>query len=665
MAGVKIRPHAHAVVAAIVVALALAGCTGGGADTSKPTPTPDPAAGALVAAKAYLKAWSTAASTGEGDFSAAAAMTTNPAQASVSLGEVSAGLDATKAAFTPGAATITGPGQAQVSFTASWTITGVLKPWTYSGLLALTQGASASPASPSAAPTSSDWKVAWAASDIHPKLQDGQVLRADRQLPERASILDDQGKPLFVKTAVVDVGVEPSRVKDLPSLAHTLATVLKVNEQDIIDSVSKAKPNAFVDVITLREPDYEKVRDQIHDLPGTVFKSSDEMLAPTPDFARLLLGTVRPPTADVLKQMGPGYLATDSLGTYGLQAAYNKQLAGQAGATVYAVDEDAQSNQGAAVGGVDPVPGTPVRTTLDVPTQNAAEAALADVPQNASIVAIKPSTGQILAVANSPSTTYNIALAGQFPAGSTFKIITASALLEGKHVQPDADVPCPGQVTVYGKVIHNEDSFDLGTVSLKTAFAHSCNTTFAGLSTTLGASDLTKTAAQFGIGAGWALPVNSFSGSLPVAADDAEKGADAIGQGKVLVSPLAMALAAATVQHGSTPTPTLIAGQPAKAKQQPTAPPASVLDTVSSYMRAVVTEGTARGLRDVPGGPVSGKTGTAEYGTDNPPKAHAWFAGFQGDLAFAVFIEGGESSSQTAVPVAAKFLTALHASPGQ
>jgi cell division protein FtsI/penicillin-binding protein 2 len=426
-----------------------------------------------------------------------------------------------------------------------------------------------------------------------------------------------------------------------------------------------------VPVITLRQPAYEQVRSKIHDLPGTVFQTGVRDLAPTAQFAKLLLGSVGPATADVLKQLGPGYLATDQVGLSGLQAAYNKQLTGRAGVTITATAGKATPGDAEPGGTSDQrksttlakipgTPGTPVKTTLDVATQNAADKALANVKQQASIVAIRPSTGAILAVANSPSTTYNIALQGQFPAGSTFKIVTSTALLENHRVASNAIVPCPGQITVYGKVFHNENSFDLGNVPLQTAFAHSCNTSFTHLSTTMAATDEPRAASQLGVGAGWALGVDSFSGSLPTPKDPAEKAADAIGQGRVLVSPFTMALVAASVAHGSTPAPSLIAGHPARAKNQPGQVPASVLTALRSYMRAVVTEGTATGLANVPGGPVSGKTGTAEYGTAKPPHSHAWFAGYQGDLAFAVFVEGGESSATTAVPISAAFLQDLH-----
>ncbi len=76
-------------------------------------------------------------------------------------------------------------------------------------------------------------------------------------------------------------------------------------------------------------------------------------------------------------------------------------------------------------------------------------------------------------------------------------------------------------------------------------------------------------------------------------------------------------------------------------------------------MRDVVTSGTGTVLRSVPGGPVHAKTGTAEFGTDNPPKTRAWMTGWQGDIAFTAFVEEGKSGGTVAGPVAARFLTML------
>lgn len=625
----------------LVCVLVIAGCSGGGSSTKEIDQ-------ASTTARTFLQSWAA------GKFAQAGGMTSDSRAAAKALQAAQTGLGATKVAFESANAKVDG-GRARVDFTAHWTFAGVVKPWTYRSSLGLSK-------------VKTGWQIRWSPQIIHPRLRPGEKLAATRTLPERAPILDDHGKPLFTKVDVVAVGIEPKLVHNLDSLASTLAHVLDVDAAGIRSAVKAAKPTEFVPVITLRADAYAKVRSKIHDLDGTVFQTGTRLLPPTSQFAKLLLGSVGPATADALKQLGAGYLPTDQVGISGLQAAYNKQLTGTAGLTITASAKAGSSEPGGTsdarktvtLGKIAAKPGTPLRTTLDVATQNAADKALANVKKQASIVAIQPSTGAILAVANSPSAPFDIALQGQYPAGSTFKIVTTTALLEKHRVRADAQVPCPGQTTVSGKVFHNENSFDLGTVSLQTAFAHSCNTSFTSLSQKMANGDLPAAAAQFGVGAGWALGVDSFSGSVPPPVDNAERAADTIGQGRVLVSPFTMALVAATVAHGRTPTPMLLADKPAKAAHKFGAPPASVLPPLRSFMRAVVTSGTATGLNGVPGGPVAGKTGTAEYGTARPPHSHAWFAGYQGDLAFATFIAGGESSKTTAVPISAAFLRALH-----
>lgn len=616
------RLEAAAGVATFLVGLVA--CTGGG--------QPDGTTQVGSVSAAFLQHWAT------GDYGAAGALTTAPVVAAAALRSAAAELDATGVRFDRGPHPAHGS-VGTAAFTAHWSITGVPAPWTYPGSLPLEKAGNR-------------WLVVWSAGVIHPGLSAGEQLRATRSLPARAALRDDTGRPLFNPAAVVDVGIEPSRVTDLGSLTRTLARVLSVDAADLSTAVSAAKPNAFVPVITLRREAYQAVRAQIHDLPGTVFRTGTRLLAPTASFARLLLGTVGTPTAQVLASLGAGYLATDQLGRSGLQEALNSTLAGRAGAVITAGRRQ--------IGRVPAAAGTPVRTTLDVNVQQAGDAALSTVDQPAAIVAVKPSTGAIVAVSSSPSTTFDIGLAGEYPAGSTFKMVTATSLLEHGVTTADAQVPCPGSITVDGKVLHNEGSFDLGTVSVQSAFAHSCNTSFAALAGHLAAGDLPATARKLGLGAGWSLPVTSFSGSVPAPNGPAEQAADAIGQGRVLVSPLAMALVAATISRGSAVIPQLIAGKTAAPAHPFVAPPASILAAVRPLMRAVVTEGTATGLDGVTGGPVYGKTGTAEYGTATPPKAHAWFAGYQGDLAFAVLVQGGESSSRTAVPIAAAFLARVH-----
>lgn len=588
---------------------------------------------------AYLAAWS------KGEFAGAAKLTDNPRAAQGALEQVAKGLGGAMVRARIGRVNVKDEA-GTARFAAAWTIPGLAKPWTYDGQLALVR-------------KNEKWLVHWEPRAVHPRLGAGQNLSARRTLPPRASILDRAGQPLFIQTPVVTVGIEPGRVTDLPSLSRTLATVLKIDAAAIIAAVGKAKPTDFVPVITLRQSEYDKVRPVIYRLPGTVFRSGQQVLAPSPRFAQPLLGKVGDATAEVLSEVGATYRPGDQLGLSGLQRALNRQLSGTATGQVSVVD--AKGAPLSTVGEVAGSAGQPVKITMDRATQVAADAALASVPLPAAIVALRPSTGEILAVANSSTAPFNIAMAGKYPPGSTFKIVTVTSALATGVVQPTSQVGCPGSVTIGGRTIPNSKDFALGDVPLRRAFARSCNTTFASLGVKTDPGDFQRAAAQYGIGAGWQFPVTSFSGSVSTPTDSVQRAFDAIGQGKVLVSPLAGALMAATVQHGTVPVPVLVAGQPAKAKTAPPdGPPANLLPSLREFTRAVVTEGTAVELAGVPGGPLAGKTGTAEFGTSSSPQAHSWFVGYQGDLAFAVFVYGGQTSGALANPVAKGFLTGLN-----
>ena len=171
---------------------------------------------------------------------------------------------------------------------------------------------------------------------------------------------------------------------------------------------------------------------------------------------------------------------------------------------------------------------------------------------------------------------------------------------------------------------------------------------------------LQQAAASYGVGSEWKLPVGVFSGSVPADATGTTKAADAIGQGKVLMSPAALALVAAGIAGGKPAAPVEVVGGPA-AGTAPSGPSQQVLDALRPMMREVVQTGTAKLLAGRPN--VYGKTGTAEFGDATPPQAHGWFMGYQlggpqGDIAFAVLVEGGNTST-AAVKVTDALLGAL------
>ncbi|MFC5815334.1 penicillin-binding transpeptidase domain-containing protein [Nonomuraea harbinensis] len=299
----------------------------------------------------------------------------------------------------------------------------------------------------------------------------------------------------------------------------------------------------------------------------------------------------------------------------------------------------------------------PVRITVDLKVHAAGAAALEDVDKPAALVALRPSTGEILAAVNKPGG-FNRALLGKYPPGSTFKVVTAAALVAG-GAEPDADVSCPAEQNIGGFPFHNAGFKDFGTLSFRDAFAHSCNTTFGDMTVSgLGAERLAEVARSFGFGEKITPGVPAVKADFPAPKDATDLASASIGQGRVLASPLNMASVAAAIADGAWRPPRLVAEE---AVPDRTLRPRPLEDDVVAALRdlmpAVVTDGTAHAVRFPPG--TAGKTGTAEYGSGKEPPSHAWFIGYRGDLAFAVVVEGGGAGSAVAAPVAARFLREL------
>jgi cell division protein FtsI/penicillin-binding protein 2 len=498
------------------------------------------------------------------------------------------------------------------------------------------------------------WSPVWEPALVHPRLASGATFAVERALPPRADVLGRDGSPVVTETPVVRVGVQPSRTSDPAATANALAAALGVDAAALTTRIQQAAPDAFVDVITLRRSDYDAQRDVLQPLPGTVFAESTLPLAPTRGFARALLGSVGQATADTIAAAGGRYAAGDLAGLSGLQAAYDERLAGRAGVVVRAEGGgDAASEE---LVRVEPAPGQPVRTSLVAAVQRAADDALAASPADAALVAVDVATGDVVAVSNLPVDGGDRALTGRFPPGSTFKVVTTLALL-GEGLDVEEDVPCTPTYTVEGRTFSNFEDEAFGDVPFRTDFARSCNTAFASLSSRLGDDSLPSAAAELGVGAPWATGVDAFAGSVPVAESAVDLAAASFGQGRTLVSPLAMAVASASVAAGGLRVPAIVLDPAPAAPSAPAsaADPAQ-LRTVADLMREVVTSGTATVLADVPGEPVHAKTGTAEHGTAVPPATHAWTTGFQGGLAFAVFVTDGVSGGTVAAPLAADFL---------
>ena len=559
-------------------------------------------------------------------------------------------LQVTKRTFTTGRMQERGT-TAEAPFTARYELAG-LGPWTYEGTVHLVRRDDA-------------WKVAWSTATLHPALTAGRHLARTRTWGKRAALLAADGTALTTDGMVVGVGIEPRRVKDRAEVKAALQQHAGVDPARVDALLDKPglRPDVFVPVIDLREERYAAVRAVLQPVPGLVFRRKEARVTPSEAFARHTLGRVGEITADRLKELDNPYLVGDQVGLSGLEAAFERQLAGTPLGEVR-VESDAGNQPVATLTRFEGTPGTSVRTTLDVRVQSAAEAALEGVAQPAALVAVDTASGEVRAVAGRPlDQAFNRALGGRYPPGSTFKIVTAAALLQ-KGLAVDAPVTCPPETTVGGKRFRNFEGESAGTIPFRAAFAHSCNTAFVQAVARLSADELTTAAEErFGFGVDVRMPLSAVGGAFPTPKDDAERAAAAIGQGRVTTSPLHMATVVAAAASGTWRPPLLVRVGGSEAETTPPVPPgapldAQVVEALRAMLREVVTGGTGTAAA-VPGRQVAGKTGTAEFGTEVPPPTHAWFAGFEGNLAFAVLVEGGGVGGRVAAPVAARFVSSL------
>ncbi|WP_143218882.1 penicillin-binding transpeptidase domain-containing protein [Actinokineospora bangkokensis] len=314
---------------------------------------------------------------------------------------------------------------------------------------------------------------------------------------------------------------------------------------------------------------------------------------------------------------------------------------------------DAGGADVASLFGTPPQHPGPATASIDLDVQRAANAAVAGAQKPTLLVAIRPSTGGILAAVGGGSATAQTAFNGLYPPGSTFKVVTANAVLGAGRATPGSTVPCPGVVTVGTRTIRNA-GFQLGEVPLRTAFAQSCNTTFAALAGDLPPSALTRSAGEFGLAADFDVPgLRTQTGRVTSADSPEEQAENSIGQGTVQVSPFGLALMSATVARGSAVTPFVVDGVPTEVDQGYQGPSAANVQALRSMMREVVTSGRATALTRYG---ASGKTGTAQYGDGST--AHGWFTGYRKDVAFAVLVEGAGSATP-AVDVSGRFLAGL------
>jgi cell division protein FtsI/penicillin-binding protein 2 len=297
-----------------------------------------------------------------------------------------------------------------------------------------------------------------------------------------------------------------------------------------------------------------------------------------------------------------------------------------------------------------------LRTTLSASAQAAAETAVRSYAES-SVVAVKASTGEVLAVANHRQDGFNAAFQGELAPGSTMKIITAAMLIDNGVTSMNGPAPCPATAVWQSQTFHNLTGMQpQENATLSDSFARSCNTAFVKYADEVKVDSLTNEAQQrFGLGQNnWKTGIESFDGSVP-ASGGPDTAANMIGQGQVQMSPLNMASVTATAMTGAFRQPVIV---PRALDDRELATAKGLSSATVAQLRAMMNRtavsGTAAPVMSALGGSIGAKTGSAEV--DGQAKSNSWFTGYRNDMAAAAMTQEGGHGGQAAGPIVAAVL---------
>lgn len=534
------------------------------------------------------------------------------------------------------------------------------------------------------------WEPQLAAETLVPGLAEGGRVDVAVAPAQRGKILDTQDVPLATERPVQRIGIDKTHLLNELAVdgeeptddevseaaaesATALAEALDLDTDTFIDRVQAAGDRAWVEFIVLRDDDETDIpSDQITEIPGAVAREDTMVLGPTATFARSLLGSYGEPSAEQVENSDGEMTAGTPTGLSGLQHTYNDELSGTNGLEITVDNADVSTED---LPDSDPVEfsresedGTAITTTLDTRIQELAEETIGDSDVLAGLVAIRPSDGHILAAADGPEdTSWPLAMQGSYAPGSTFKIVTALAMLRN-GMDAESTVECPETINVSGTEISNFDGYPsehLGEITLADAIAQSCNTSFVGQFEDISPQQEHDAATALGLVEDPIVGYDgAFLGSVPTDVEGTQHAAGLFGQGLVQTSPLGMATVAASVSAGETVSPVLVSDpsvDPTENENLPGNTPLTEDEAAQlrELMSGPVETGTVPILQDVPGVPVLAKTGTAEYVSEGEDLAHTWIMSLHGDLAVSLFFHEGFAGAQTNGPVLKEFLTEL------
>lgn len=538
---------------------------------------------------------------------------------------------------------------------------------------------------------SETWRPRLQPDSLVPGLAEGGRVDVTVEPAQRGDILDTRSEPLATQRPVQRIGIDKAHalnalaadgqtdpsdddVEELLTTSSTeLAEALDLDAEPFVERVLAAGERAWVEFIVLRDDGETEIpAEDIDVIPGAASISDTMILGPTATFARSLIGTYGEPTAEQIENSDGAFVAGVPTGLSGLQRTYNAQLGGTDGLEIVINNSDADTAETSDDTSVEfsrsATDGTDITTTVDMRIQELAEDSIADSDEPAGMVVIRPSDGHILAAADGPEDlTWPLAMTASYAPGSTFKVVTALALLRN-GMTPDSRIECPPTMTIDGLEISNFEQYPAeheGDITLADAIAQSCNTAFVGQHEDIDPQQQHDAAAALGL---VPEPVvgfdGAFLGNVPTDVEGTTHAAGLFGQGAVQASPLGMATVAASVSAGETVTPVLVSEPAVDPTENGNLPVDEALtaeeaQNLRELMAGPVESGTVPILQEVPGSPVLAKTGTAESEADGEAIAHTWLMATQDDIAVAVFVHDGIGGAQTNGPIVQEFLTEL------
>jgi len=532
--------------------------------------------------------------------------------------------------------------------------------------------------------------------------------------PVRGFIYDRNGILLANSVPSFNLYVELGDVPDREALIGKLVKLLSLERSELTKTMEThvgGTPIRLKKGVSLKEAAI--VESHRLDLPGVVIRPEFQRNNPEGGYAAHVLGYVGVASEEQLtREAVQGLPAGSVIGQYGVERIYERTLRGHAGRKL--IEVDALGHEKRMISVDKPQVGNDVYLTIDFRLQKLAEDLLGE--EAGAVVALDPHTGDILAMASRPSFDPNAlsrglradvwndilrderhpltnrAIQGQYPPGSTFKIITAAAALDTNEIEPADTLHCGGRFRLGRRTFRDWKKYGHGAVDLRKAIAQSCDVYFYRLGYRMGVDTIAFYARQFGLGerTGIDLPAER-TGLIPSSEwkqrtrgepwYPGETTSVAIGQGYVTVTPLQMAKVIGMIGNNGIPfQPHVLRGvwgrrgewidEWSPAQTVPLTLPAHQLEAIQAALAAVVTEGTARESQSSVVR-LAGKTGTAQVvslrseSEEETPKRfrdHAWFVAYapfeRPRIAVAVLVEHMGHGGSAAAPLAKELIEA-------